>query len=211
LLVAVLHAPGTVFKEIAAGNTRVIGAVQRLTFLFILMPPIFSWIGSTYFGWRLGSNDPLYFDTTARVIISFFYADALILGYISEDGIRDSSTSRGLGDVYKRQAFMRCQCFASLSAGILQCADTHSRGDVVHDPAVSRLADSDEYSSRTRHVDVLLTGGLVAGGLCQLARYLGGIVDLWLWSFSWCVEQESGTDFRDRDKEKSREEIVPGI
>jgi len=83
LLVAVLHNPGTVFKEIAAGNTRVIGAVQRLTFLFILMPPIFSWIGSTYFGWRLGSNDPLYFDTTARVIISFFYADALILGYIS--------------------------------------------------------------------------------------------------------------------------------
>jgi len=41
LLVAVLHTPGTVFKEIAAGNTRVIGAVQRLTFLFILMPPIF--------------------------------------------------------------------------------------------------------------------------------------------------------------------------
>ena len=83
LLFAVLHTPGVVFRQIAEGNTRVIGSVQKLTFLLILLPPVFSFIGSTLFGWRLGAADPLYFDSTARIIISFFYADALILGYIS--------------------------------------------------------------------------------------------------------------------------------
>jgi hypothetical protein len=83
LLFSVLNSPSSVFEKIASGNSEVIGAVQRLTFFLILLPPVFAWIGSTLFGWRLGGGDPLYFDATARVIISFFYADALILGYIS--------------------------------------------------------------------------------------------------------------------------------
>ena len=83
MLLAVLHTPGQVFREISEGNTQVIGAVQRLTFLLILLPPVFAWIGSTLFGWRLGAADPLYLDDTTRIIVSFFYADALIFGYIS--------------------------------------------------------------------------------------------------------------------------------
>jgi len=83
LLFAVLHTPGVIFREISQGNSQVIGSVQKLTFFLILLPPVFAWIGSTLFGWRLGTADPLYFDNTTRVIISFFYADALILGYIA--------------------------------------------------------------------------------------------------------------------------------
>jgi len=83
LLFTVLHTPGAVFREIAQGNARVIGSVQKLTFLLVLLPPVFAWIGATVFGWRLGGGAPIYFDTTARVIVSFFYADALILGYVT--------------------------------------------------------------------------------------------------------------------------------
>ena len=83
MLFAVLHTPGKVFNDIARGDTRVIGAVQRLTFLFLVLPPVCAWIGSTLFGWRLGTANPLYFDNTARVIISFFYADALVVGYLT--------------------------------------------------------------------------------------------------------------------------------
>lgn len=83
MLIKVLHSPSEVFREIAQGNAKVIGAVQRLTFLLVLLPPVFAWVGSTYFGWRLGGGDPLYFDDTTRIIISFFYADALILGYVT--------------------------------------------------------------------------------------------------------------------------------
>ena len=83
MLLAVLHTPGQVFREIAEGNSRVIGALQKLTFLLILLPPVFAWIGSTLFGWRLGAAEPLYLDNTTRVIVSFLYADALIFGYVS--------------------------------------------------------------------------------------------------------------------------------
>jgi len=75
--------PGTVFQEIAEGDELAIHAIHRLTFLLIILPPVFAWVGSTVFGWRLGSADPMYFDTTGRIIISFFYAIALAFGYIS--------------------------------------------------------------------------------------------------------------------------------
>ena len=83
MLLAVLHTPGKVFREISNGNAQVIGAVQKLTFLLILIPPVCAWIGATYFGWRLGAAEPLQFDNTTRVIISFLYCDALIFGYVS--------------------------------------------------------------------------------------------------------------------------------
>lgn len=83
MLLSVLHTPGKIFTEIADGNTQVIGAVQRLTFLLILLPPVCAWIGATVFGWRLGAADPLYVDNTTRIIVSFLYADALIFGYVS--------------------------------------------------------------------------------------------------------------------------------
>lgn len=83
MLLAVLHTPGKIFREISAGNSQVIGAVQRLTFLLLLLPPVFIWIGSTLFGWRLGAAEPLYFDNTTRIIVSFLYLDALIFGYVT--------------------------------------------------------------------------------------------------------------------------------
>jgi len=78
-----LITPGRVFRDIADGNELVIHAVHRQTFLLVILPPIFAWVGATTFGWRLGAEDPLYFDNTARIIISFFYAMALGFGYIT--------------------------------------------------------------------------------------------------------------------------------
>lgn len=78
-----LTTPGKVFREIADGNSRVIESVLRLSYLLVFLPPVFAWAGATVFGWRVGSADPLYFDNTVRVIISFFYADALVFGFIS--------------------------------------------------------------------------------------------------------------------------------
>jgi hypothetical protein len=75
--------PGQVFRDIAKGNELVIHAVHRQTFLLVILPPIFAWVGSSTFGWRLGAEDPLYFVNTASVIISFFYAMALGFGYIT--------------------------------------------------------------------------------------------------------------------------------
>lgn len=78
-----LLTPGIVFKEIAEGDDLLIHAVHRQTFLLVILPPVFAWVGSTVFGWRLGSADPMYFDDTTRIIISFFYAIALGFGYVS--------------------------------------------------------------------------------------------------------------------------------
>lgn len=78
-----LISPGKVFQEIAAGNELVIYAVHRQTFKLVILPPVFAWVGSTVFGWRLGTADPIYLENTARIIVSFFYAMALGFGYIS--------------------------------------------------------------------------------------------------------------------------------
>ena len=42
-------------------------------------------------------------------ILSVFYLCCLVFFFQAEDGIRDLVRSRGLGDVYKRQALNRLQ------------------------------------------------------------------------------------------------------
>ncbi|VDG24380.1 MFS transporter [Lactobacillus sp.] [Lactiplantibacillus mudanjiangensis] len=51
------------------------------------------------------------------VLFFFFLFDFFFFFFQAEDGIRDSSTSRGLGDVYKRQVLLG-RLVQSLGIGI---------------------------------------------------------------------------------------------
>jgi len=75
--------PGEIFKEIAQENPEVLPSVVKFSFLLVFLPPIFAWIGASTFGWRLGAQEPIFLDSTALVMISFFYADAICLGFFS--------------------------------------------------------------------------------------------------------------------------------
>lgn len=81
-LINALLKPGLVFQEIAT-DSNAASILQKLVPLLLLGPPIFVWLGSGIFGWRMGAHEALFFDNTTRVIISFGYFSALSLGYFS--------------------------------------------------------------------------------------------------------------------------------
>jgi hypothetical protein len=82
LIIALLK-PNLAFQEIAKENSRAANILQKIVPLILLMPPVFIWLGSGLFGWRLGANEALFLDNTSRVIISFGYFAILSIGYFS--------------------------------------------------------------------------------------------------------------------------------
>ena len=81
-LINALLKPGLVFQEIA-GDAKAASILQKLVPLLLLAPPLFVWLGSGLFGWRLGASGALFLDDTTRIIISFCYFSALCVGFFS--------------------------------------------------------------------------------------------------------------------------------
>lgn len=57
-------------------------AIRRYAIFIMLLPPIFSWVGGSQLGWRLGGSEPVFFDTTGSIVFSFFYFFILCVGFI---------------------------------------------------------------------------------------------------------------------------------
>lgn len=48
-----------------------------------LLPPLFAFIGSSLFGWRLGAGDPIFIPTDTLIAVCASYFVALLIGFIS--------------------------------------------------------------------------------------------------------------------------------
>lgn len=83
LLLQSLYQPGQVFRSLADPETPAVAKIQRFPLLLLLLPPLFAYLGSGWFGWRLGAEEPLFFDPTARIVISFGYFVLIGFGFLS--------------------------------------------------------------------------------------------------------------------------------
>ena len=63
-------------------NSPAIARISRYSILVLLLPPIFSWLGGSHFGWRLGGSEPVFLDTTGSIVFGFFYIFILCIGFI---------------------------------------------------------------------------------------------------------------------------------
>ena len=68
------------FREISHPGSPLTSRLLKLSILLVLLPPLFSWIGAGIFGWRLGAEEPLFFDSTLRTVISMFYGISIAFG-----------------------------------------------------------------------------------------------------------------------------------
>ncbi len=82
-IITALLKPSLAFQEIAKENSKAASLLQNIVPLILLAPPIFIWLGSTFFGWRMGADEAIFFDNTSRIIISFSYFAVLSLGFFS--------------------------------------------------------------------------------------------------------------------------------
>jgi len=83
LLFKSLYQPVDAFKELAKANPSPINILLRYSVWLLLLPPVFSFIGASNFGWRLGAPDPLMLPNSALLMISAAYLGVLIFGLIS--------------------------------------------------------------------------------------------------------------------------------
>jgi hypothetical protein len=83
LLFKSLYQPLDAFAALAKANPSPINILLRYSVWLILLPPLFSYIGASNFGWRLGAPEPLMLQTSALMMISVSYFLVLLFGLIS--------------------------------------------------------------------------------------------------------------------------------
>lgn len=74
--------PSKAFAELADADSSALSRIVRYSILVVLLPPLFSWLGASYFGWRLGGSEPVFMDATGAIVFSFFYFCILCVGFI---------------------------------------------------------------------------------------------------------------------------------
>ena len=79
-LLTLLVQPTAAFAAIAQNPPSPLRIILRYAFWLLLMPPLFSWLGAYWFGWRLGGSEPLVFTTPTLTLISLAYFFALCFG-----------------------------------------------------------------------------------------------------------------------------------
>lgn len=75
--------PDQGFAEAARMDPAWDWVLLRFTLLLLVMPPLFSFIGGSSFGWRLGADQPLFLGDSALLIISVAYFAVLLFGFIT--------------------------------------------------------------------------------------------------------------------------------
>jgi hypothetical protein len=81
LLFNTLFHPSKVFEDLSQENDATMANIPRYSLLILLLPPLFSWLGGSQFGWRVGGSEPVFFDTTGSIVFSFFYFIILCVGF----------------------------------------------------------------------------------------------------------------------------------
>jgi hypothetical protein len=97
----VLFRPQSVFESLAAEPPTAAGVFFRFALWLGFLPPLFAWIGTTYFGWRLGV-EPVFLAPATVLAICAAYFGALLFGFLSSAVVArwmaatyDASTSLG--------------------------------------------------------------------------------------------------------------------
>lgn len=80
LLYQALLRPDALFNELSRPGSPAARRLLKLALVPILLPPLFAWIGTTLFGWRLGAVQPLFLAPAPRLAVSVLYALALAFG-----------------------------------------------------------------------------------------------------------------------------------
>lgn len=83
LMLRLLFQPSIVFNELAELKPSPISVFFKVALWFGVMPPIFAYLGTSKFGWRLGTVEPLHLQNEVLFGISFAYFCALLFGFVS--------------------------------------------------------------------------------------------------------------------------------
>ena len=78
----VLFAPGEVFSAVAAESPPATRVFFRFALWISLLPPLFAYVGTVNFGWRLGV-EPVFFPQPVVLAVCAAYFAALLLGFLS--------------------------------------------------------------------------------------------------------------------------------
>jgi len=83
LLFRTLYEPRVTFEALAETDPSASRIFSSYSLWLLLLPPVFSWIGASRFGWRLGAETPLYLEPATLWLISIAYFIVLLFGFVS--------------------------------------------------------------------------------------------------------------------------------
>ena len=83
LLIRLFFQPKLIFSELAKLNPSSLSVFFKAALWLGVLPPIFAYIGTSKFGWRLGTVEPLFLEKEVLLSISVAYFCALLLGFLS--------------------------------------------------------------------------------------------------------------------------------
>ena len=83
MLAHVLVRPRHAFAELAESEPTPASVFFRFALWLSVLPPLFNYIGTSRFGWRLGVTDPLFLPPETLVQISIAYFASLLFGFFS--------------------------------------------------------------------------------------------------------------------------------
>ena len=78
-----LYQPLETFTELSKTDPSPLAILLRYSLWLIFLPPLFSYIGASNFGWRLGAPDPLLLSASDLMLISSAYLLVLFFGLVS--------------------------------------------------------------------------------------------------------------------------------
>jgi hypothetical protein len=99
LLFKALYAPKAAFARLVAEDPAPLRILFRYSLWLLLLPPLFSFVGASQFGWRLGATEPLFMENEALAFISIGYFCILFFGLVTTALI-----SRWMADTYGANA-----------------------------------------------------------------------------------------------------------
>jgi hypothetical protein len=83
LLFRLVSKPSEVFQNLSEARPSATEVFFKLAVWLIALPPIFAYIGSMNFGWRLGATEPLILTNSELTGIAIGYFFTLLFGFIS--------------------------------------------------------------------------------------------------------------------------------
>ena len=82
-MLALLTGSGQIMKKLGESDLRLAHKIQNYLLILLILPPVFSVIGGTSFGWYLGASEPIVLTMAQSVTISILYFVALCFGFFS--------------------------------------------------------------------------------------------------------------------------------
>ncbi len=83
LMIRLLFQPNVVFQQLSELKPSPTSVFFKVALWFGILPPLFAFLGTSKFGWRLGTVEPLLLQKELLFGISLAYFCALLFGFIS--------------------------------------------------------------------------------------------------------------------------------